>query len=341
MRIPRKILTILLATAVVAPLGACAKEERHSVELQAALARTRRLSGQFVYEEVTNEGQRTTVRGVVEDDFRYSARLEVDGTPVLDEVVADDALADRFNVPDEIPKFLRKEAPDGAAESVGALTSRKWVVDTKGAPSLFARGTERKLIGDDPIYDARTIFTYVENLSRRMPVGKFNEDALDYKPKEDPFPKPKKGSDVIRYDFYRWPVPRPSTLENGGNQIVPGAEHFRKMAVYVRDGIVFRILEDIDVASRLDTIERNYEVTLEGSTRERVAAAVKAINTVRQGQGNLEPVRARRLSFELRQQGEPQQVSLPSEYVEADLSVLVNRGSQRTAAQSLQPGSQP
>ncbi len=106
---------------------------------------------------------------------------------------------------------------------------------------------------------------------------------------------------------------------------MPSEQSFRKMAVYVRGGVIFQILEDIDITSRLDDIERNYDIKLPGSTTEQIATAVKAINVVRAGQGQ-DPVRIRKMSMRFSHQGDHLEVRTPPTSVSGDLSVLVNRG---------------
>lgn len=322
--------TVGLVVAILVSLtAACGSPERDAIkELQAAIAKTSSMSGQFTYVDETYDGIETTVRGVIEDDFRYQAQVLREGKPVMDEVVSDDLLANRFRDPSYIENFLRSGGarprdPEAAQTALTALQEGKWVIDTAGAPPIFNVGTERRKVGEDPIFDARTVLQYVETVSRNQPVIKFNPDALDYKPKEDPFPKPAKGSDVTRYDFIRFPVPRPS--EGDGNQAVPGEPSFRKMGVYVRDGVIFQILEDLDIEDRLDDIERNYEIDLPGTTIEQITTAVKAINVVRAGQGQ-DPIRIRKMSMRFEKQGDQLSVTVPDGAVAGDLSVLVNRG---------------
>jgi hypothetical protein len=336
----------LLLLALVAMLGtslaACGNPDKEALDqLRAAMARTKRQPQRFEYRELNVlTDQETVVKGVVADDFRYKARLEVNGQPVMDEVVSDDAVADRFFVPEGIALLARKE-PVAAAEPTTpqassmdvfrALQAKRWVLDPAGAPSKYASTEERRHLGDDPIYDAQTVFDYVDAVSRKMPVRKFNEDALDYKPKEDPFPKPTKASKVVRYDFLRSPVPRPAdAASGGGNQAVPDSPNFRKMSVYVKDGIVIRVLEQMDVASRLKDIERNYDIKLQGDTKARIKTAIEAIDAVRKAQGQNEPIRVRTMELRLADVGAKQDVTLPKEPVVGSLIGLINRGKPAT-----------
>ncbi|HEX2850335.1 MAG TPA: hypothetical protein VHN98_07270 [Acidimicrobiales bacterium] len=341
-RARRLIATVTVGLAVAAGATACGHPEQQDVKaLRDALARTAEMPRAFAYEETTNDGTKTDVKGVVEDDFRYEAAYAKDGAPVLDEVVYDDELADRFLAPGEIASFLRKKAapatgarPDGEVtgpDLAAAMRSGKWVVDAAGAPTPLSASAERHPLGEDPVYDARHVFDYVDGVVREMRVHKFNPDSLDYRPNEDPFPKPGRGSKVVRYDVEREPVPRPSDTSTG-NQAIPTERSFRKMAIYVKDGVVLQVLEDMDVASRLDDIQRNYDIKLEGSVVQEVDQAVAAINVVRKGQGRLDPIRVRRMSYRLSDVGMTQRVRPPDDGVKANLAVLINRGRVPAAA---------
>lgn len=338
-----------IAVAVSVPLiglglVACGSPETNAFnELRAAMARTDRLPRRFEYRELDLlENRETVVKGIVEDDFRYRARYEVNGKPVVDEVVRDDAVANRFASPGGITLLLRKTPATPADPIEGdatpaavrdALKAGQWVLDVAGAPSKFAATAERRRVGDDPIYDAQTVFDYVESVGRTMPVRKFNADALDYKPKEDPFPRPARNSGIDRYDFVRLPVPRPAdAASSGGNQPVPGPANFRKMAVYVQGGRVIRVLEQMDVASRLGDIERNYDIDLKGDTIARIRTAINAIDSVRKAQGQNEPVRVRTMELKLAGVGQKQTVELPEPALRGSLILLVNRGKVGTRA---------
>jgi hypothetical protein len=332
---------------VAAGLGACGEPDDDAAdELRRAMNRTALLARQFNYQEETATAK-VEVRGIVEDDFRYKARLLVRGSPALDEVVSDDAIVDRFIDPNVVdlfiePKDLADASPElkkSSVEALDHLRSSRWVLDPAGAPGLLSSTTERRDVGTDPIYDALTVFRYVEQVMINQAVRRYNKNDLEYRPKEDPFPRPPEGSDVTRYDFVRIKVPRP-TDGGGANQTVPGAGSFRKMAVYVKDGLVYEVREDVDVASRLADLQRNYDIDLEKpglTTNEAIATAIEAINAVIEGQGG-NPIRVRKMTLQLRELGKVQNVKLPEvEYVEADLTILRNRG-RATARPDRKPG---
>jgi hypothetical protein len=173
-----------------------------------------------------------------------------------------------------------------------------------------------------------TVFRYIEQVLRQQRVVEFDENSLEYRPQEDPFPKPKENSDVVRFDFFPPKLPKASDTAGSANQAVPGPQHFRKMVVYVRGGKIIRVLEQFDVIGKLDELRRNYDLELDGSgDRQRQAAiAIEAINAVRRGQGE-QPIRPRQMSLSLDKVGTDVKVALPeSGTVAGDVSFLRNRG---------------
>jgi hypothetical protein len=326
----RRITIVLVSLVLVAAGTACGKPDQTAArELRAAMNRTARLSREFVYTEGTS-GESVDVRGVVDDDFRYKARVDINGAPSIEEVISDDAIASRFLAPDAVDRFL-EPSPKVAAgvdpsKVLQNLRTGQWVLDDAGAPPLVRASSDRRNLGADPVTDALTVFSYVEDAMQQMRVRKFSEFDLDYRPKEDPFPKPTKASGIIRYDFVRRPVPRPTGA--AGNQVVPGIASFRKMSVYVKDGVVLEVREDVDVASRLNDLSKNYNIDLSRpglTTDEAVNIAVDAINAVLRGQGT-EPIRVRKMKLLIKPTASRSSVKLPTTTVEGDLSVLKGRG---------------
>jgi hypothetical protein len=329
-------------------LGACGKAKTPADELRDALHRTQATSHVFVYADKT-PGESTLVRGAVQDDFRYKAQLLVNDTPILDEVADDDTLADRFVDLSGVPRLLATNAGESGVNSPGlghasaalsALEAHRWVFDPTGAPSLVAAPSSRRRLGDDAILDSLTVWRYVENaILESLPVERFNKEALDYKAKEDPFPQPAKGSGVIRYDLRQVRLPRPQQA-SGANQAVPGVGNFRKLSVYVRNGMVVQILENVDVVSRLHDLAQIYGVKFpSGKTPiEQAQFAVDVINTIRVGQGN-QPIRLRTMSLTLSQIGRHEDITVPTDAVQGSLDVLIDRGkSARLGAAASGPG---
>jgi len=323
---------VTVAMLVASGLSACGERDRGIVaDVEAAIAKTERQSRRFLYTE--DLGQRNVaVRGAIEDDFRFEAAVQENNLFLLEQVIRDDAIATRLQEPDALGSFASSLAA-APPETVEALKSKKWVVDSIAAPSLLLAGNVQVVTGDDPVYDALTVFNYVRQVLRQQDVRKFDENSLDYRPKEDPFPKPKESSDVDRYDFVPGRLPRSTDLAGGGvNQAVPAMQHFRKMAIYVRNGSVIRVLEDIDVVGRLDDLRRNYDLNIDGTDTDRaVEVAILGINEVRQGQG-LDLIRVRKMSFGLKDIGGDVKVDLPEDDVVAgDLSFLKSTTKRRGA----------
>ena len=349
----------LSALLVAAALGlaGCKGAADAEKRLREALRNTEKLSNTFLYRETVHDERRlheTDVRGLVEDDFRYKARVALDGRPVLDEVVSDDAIAVRFLEPGAMPRFLRKPstarrsgsgvggsapvpepavdagwgAPAGEPSAAEVLATRRWLLDPGGAPAAFASaGTDQKL-GDDPIADARAVFAYVERaIDEALRIVEFNPESLEYRRDEDPFETPKDGSGVVRYDFERPNLPKASETGGGANQVTPDTRHFRKMSVYVKDERIIRVVEKIDVESRLDDLAEIYDTKFPTDRpRSEVAAiAAEALNVIRTGQGQ-DPIRLRDMEFSLKDLGADVKVDMPADTIRGNLALLRNRG---------------
>lgn len=366
----KKLSLALLGLVLAATTAGCGKQTDTKAEiLRDALRRTEQLSHKFLYEETftdnDNVKHETTVRGLIEDDFRYKVRLSVDKKATIDEVAADDALAVRMLDPARLVDFLRRPetkatreddkattttttAPSAAApvgaipagvDPIAALQSRRWVLDDAGAPASFGESDEDRAIGEDPILDSLDIFAYVEQaIGAATRIAEYDSQSLDpvYKKDEDPFPPPAKGSGIIRYDFGQPKLPRASDT-SGGNQATPEPRHFRKMAVYMKDDRVVQIREVIDVESRLDDLQDIYDVKVpKGIKKAQFAAiAVGALNKLRQAQGD-PPIRLRTMSYKLDEVAKKVTVEMPTDTVEANLAVLAHRGAASEATTGAQ-----
>jgi hypothetical protein len=311
--IGRRLAAVVAISAAASSLGACGDRKTADRDVLAAIHRTELESREFTYAEVlpgTPTRQSVSIR--IDDDFRYKARLSLAGKPALDEIAYDDALAVRIVDPGALALFLRKDAvPKAPAEGdptisvVEALNTRRWVVDEVGAPPAIRSTKAKVVLGNDPVRDALTVLTYVQRQVEeggRGVVVRFNPDSLEpaYKAKEDPFPRPAKGSGIVRYDLKLSKLPKKADAE-GGNQVLPGLRSFRKMAIYVKDGRVVEVREDVDVQSRLDDLADIYDIDFDEtqSVDEQAKFAVDVINAVRDGQG-LEPIRFRRMTVKFR-----------------------------------------
>jgi hypothetical protein len=262
----RRLIALVAVVGVLAVGPACAQKDEAKKSLLAVLQESAHASGVFRYSDETPttpfaKGSLVQVRGLVEDDFRYKARLTVDGTDALDEVVNDDALAVRFLDPSFVTKFT---APGGDSGTRSLLAARYWVTDPEGAPSIGDAAVTDRVIGIDPIVDALSIVDYASDaISASLTVQKFNAERLDYRPAEDPFPRPAPGSNVTRWDLVPPPMPRADAVSTGqGNAGLARTPVFRKMAIYVRDGRVVQIREQLAAKFELLDRFRDYMIRL-------------------------------------------------------------------------------
>jgi hypothetical protein len=359
----RRMLMSGLLVVTAFGLSGCKSATDAEKRLREALRNTEKLSNTFLYTETVYDKagkHETDVRGLVEDDFRYKARVAIDGKPVVDEVVSDDALAVRFLDPASMDRFLRKptkakqsgsgvgggSAQEPSADGGGSsstpgepaaaevLATRRWVLDPAGAPSAFATANTDQTIGDDPIADSRAVFAYVDRaINEAVRVVEWNPESLEYRKDEDPFETPKARSGVTRYDFQRPNLPKASQTGSGVNQVTPDTRHFRKMSVYVKDKRIIRIVEKIDVESRLDDLEKIYDTKFpkDRSPAEVAAIAVEALNVIRTGQGQ-DPIRMRDMEFSLKDLGTDVKVDMPADTMKGSLALLQNRGRPADAA---------
>lgn len=337
----RRLIAIALALGSCAVgLSGCSKANQDREKVLAALRRTEQLSGRFVYDEKTSSAD-TTVKGVIADDYRYKSELDVNGTPTVEEAVVDDAVADHFIDPLSVPLLARRTAggallapPADDAQAgksgisvIDALQTQRWVIDATGAPAVIGASGSHPL-GQDPIYDARTAFLYTEAaVSQAEAVRKYDSESIDptYKSADDPFPKPKHGARLLRYDLAPRPIPRKDATSGGSNQRVPEVGTVRRMVVYVENGLVVRIMEVVNLDWKINEIRRNYSLSLTGSLQQQAQEALAGINAVRQGQGT-DLIRARQMDFQFVDPGKSFDVALPTQAVYGPLHLLVNRG---------------
>jgi hypothetical protein len=333
-----------LLTLFVASMSCGEAIDVREKEVRAAIARTKRLSRSFVYTERTLTDE-STVRGIVQDDYRYKAQLSVQGTAAIEEVAVDDALAVRFLDLERAGDLLAgptrspaSRAVDPAARAapggreVDALLARRWVVDPYGAPELVVtRAGVTRVIGADPVLDGLTVFAYVERaLAEAASVFRFNKESSAYNVDEDPFPVPDEDTGVTRYDTEAPPLPRPSRSGAAAAQGAPQTSHFRRMAVYVKDGRVLEVREAVAPTRRqLEHLEEFYEIDVQTEDVEQAGvAAIDALNRLRLGAGE-QQIRMRTMSLELHDLGRARAVALPGEAVTGNLSILSNRGRNR------------
>lgn len=364
----------MLAVALVAlGLGACGeKATGPRDDLLGFIAKTEKVPRRFVYTDEDVKARKVTVEGVVQDDFRHKERLSVAGAPAVDSIVSDDTLALLVRNPDELGRLVNPKPPTPdpedpltSVDTLALLRTGSWVVDPAGAPPLDAKpvtdelGREKESIGEDPLKDSLDVFIYVRKAIASSPgVVRFNEDSPDYKPSEDPFPKPNEKVKERRYDLLRPSLPLPQFEGAGaGRSNLPGAQHLRKLSVYVDErGYIVRVVEQIDPAERLnDLIDRSAGFLKQAGAGEATirqikslrklpgeqatAAVIEGINILRDRAGD-PPVRLRRMELRLSAFGSDKiAVELPTEFKEGRLDVLRNRG--RTAGKQDPAGDGP
>lgn len=352
-------LALVLATSFVA----CGDREEARDDLLQAIRRTEQLSYRFVYvderpDDVIPGGAPTVadteVQGLVEDDFRFKARVSLNGSTAFDEVVHDDLLAIRFLEPGRVGALVNKEKVAKAdtstelegVDAVTVLQSRRWVVDESAAPGVTVSRVQEATLGTDPVLDAITALTYVEAaVISAQDVEKYNPDDLTpvYSATEDQFPKPEDGSGVTRYDLRRPKLPPPGGEQGaGGDAGRPATRHFRRMAVYVKDGRVIQVREVIDLKGKfLDDVVKyaNTFARAAGAPPEQLEQFSAALDAVPEDErGNFvlealnralsatgdEPILRRTMSLDLTDLGADIEVDLPTtDVVRGKLGFLI------------------
>ena len=177
---------------------------------------------------------------------------------------------------DSIPAELRAEVLDG-----------KWLIDRHGANALFDAAGSTDRGSKAPRDQVLGILPYIRAaMGEAAAVQLFNPESQDYRPKFDAFPRPSDG--VIRYDLVP-PVltPRDPTTASGRAQQLPGTRYFRRLSVYVEDGVVREIRERIsiedmlnDPRSRLAARIGDYGITLDenAAARDQATQILETLN---------------------------------------------------------------
>lgn len=349
----RRIAFVPIVALLATSLSACGNREEVRDEVLSALRATEKLSYNFVYtddraENVIPEGPAPPpdmeVQGLVEDDFRFKARVSLNKATAFDEVVRDDLLAMRFLDPGRLGALVNKEKLPKAdtktelegLDSLAVLQSRRWVVDESAAPSVTVGRVQEANLGEDPVLDAITVLTYVEEAIRQaVEVQEYSPDSVTpaYSATEDVFPKPEDGSGVTRYDLRRPKLPPPGGNQATGEAGRPATRHFRRMAIYVKAGRVIQVREVIDVKGKFLKDVVNYAKTFAkaaGAPPEALEQFADALNSVPDEQrGSLvleglsaallasgeEPILRRTMTLELRDLGSKVAVDLPTQDV--------------------------
>ena len=368
----KRLLMVVVSLTVAASLGACGERDEARDEVLRALRRTERLSYRYAYEEKRPAVQfpspapasAVTVQGLVEDDFRFKAQVGFNGAGAWEQVVHDDALAIRFLEPARLSNLVNKEkvaTADSKTELQGAsslqvLQSRRWVLDETAAPTITIGRSRETELGKDPVLDSITALAYVEEAIRQAGnVVEFNPDSVSptYSSSEDDFPKPEDGSGVTRYDLARPKLPPP------GQQAVPGVtggspqtRHFRRMAIYVKDGLIVQVREAINARGKFASDLAKYVKTFAkegGAGAEELSAIDELVRetppdqlgdtlvqilNVGLGQVGEEPILRRTMRLQFNDMGADLKVEMPSgEVVKGGLGFLIVSEAGKEAAE--------
>lgn len=318
----RRPLGVRLATgaALLALLGSACGDGGPGEELRmvrSALDRTDLQSREFTYAEVTDE-QRVVVRGREEDDLRYQATVSIDGTDVFEGIISEDALALRLVDPQAAPQVV--ETAMGTDEELGeALAEGRWVLDFTAAPPVVPeRGSEGELgLGRNAFLDAFYLPKYLDDaVLEGAGMTRFNPEGLDYNPRDDPWAEDAdrnlQDRGLQRFDLLLPPLPRRS--ERGTQQALPSVEHFRKMAFYLKGRSLVEVREQIDIDDR-----QEFRRAAQGRAAEYYLELLDAAR----GGYTQEPVRERRMRYEVRSLGSADPVRLPDEAVTGTMGPIV------------------
>jgi len=354
-------LVALLAAVLATSLTACAKERTGEKDVSAALEATHTQPNRFLY-TVSGPDASYQVQGLVEDDFRYKARLLEGSQPVFDEVVNDDAIAVRFAQPSQLGSFIddtQRRSADLHTDLAGinvvdVLEAKRWVLDPEGAPSVTDAARSTVNVDKDPVFDALGAFSYVERaMAEAQEVHRWDPDDLNpaYRASEDVFPRPSKSSGVVRYDLRRPSLPAAGNVSGSAADSTPQTKHFRKMAIYVKDGRILRVMERVEVTGKAaddfvgylkrylkaagasKEIEAAFDRQLRGlNDRERSDFLLTSLNLGLKAAGQA-PIAIRTMTLDISDVGSPViKASLPTDTIEGSLAILLNRGRKVEAA---------
>ncbi|MHB1923355.1 MAG: hypothetical protein ACYCSJ_01540 [Acidimicrobiales bacterium] len=251
-------------------ISSCQSPDTLATELHADITRTMATSMQFVWTD-QELSLTQTVSGQYADAYRYHLLYVANGVPAWEEVVKDDAVADRILDPAAVARYWstqRANVTIPSAQLAGAaLLAHHWVVDTTGAPSVPTVGQEVQEYKDDPFDQALLFLSDVNNLISLAPPPEVRQYRADdvtpvYKPTDDPFPAPLKGSGITRYDVYEQPLPVVQTASPGAVPAPPTISNFTKIAIYVKNGMVVEIRLTTDPIDQLQQLVNNYHLSL-------------------------------------------------------------------------------
>jgi hypothetical protein len=352
--------------AALAALPGCGHRFTEAELVKAAIHRTHKVINSIDYTDARGDGE-TSVRIAQADDFRIKARVSYDGQPGFDEVAFDDALAVRFVQPERVGKILTANGGQETTEISGipvidALRSRRWVLDATQAPFIATGSGRTAQIGKDPVADALQALDYVEAaVGEAEGLQRYSPDSISpaYPKSEDDLPKPAAGE--TRYDLRRPKLPTAAAATSGaqGELSFPTTKHFRKMAVYLKDGLVTHVVEHVDLGGKYltDTIryERNllrdtkaprevrqqFEQVLTEGDASRVGPRVLEFVNIGLRTVGQDPILVRNMSLDVGKSATAPTVALPTlDTVKADLSGLIISKAAKAAELAAQQSNQ-
>lgn len=363
-RTVRRTAIVVCTAAVASGLSGCGEEnDRIQRLVLAALSDAMASPRTFVH---VDQGltRKTVVSGEVADSLRYRVLLNVDGQPIWQKVVKDDAVADLFLDPTAVstyagagsspavdvvsdyqmlasvlppgvpvPAFnlLPKTTPVKPSLAAAALQKGKWVVDSDGAPVLPNVGSSAELLATTPFLRPLLMLAAVREEVDAVDAGavkKYDVDDLDptFKPKDDPFPKP--GDGETRYDVAQSDLPQITATSQDSRPDPPDDSSLRKLAIYLKDGKVVAIRENYDILDRLEDIARLYQIPLvldkSAGTVTQQRIGQLLINLVQPEKPV--PYRVHEEQLLISYPAAAPKIELPKPAIEADLSLLPGQG---------------
>lgn len=311
-------MTLLLLPVALSTV-ACSQNVKPRELLLSEIEATAFVSRHFDYSEQIHK-TRARVDGDVQDGLKYQETLSVGGNDALQVVVDDDALGVRVIDPSALPA-LDSSAIDPTLAST--LKSGQWVVDPSGAPPLAQAIRDSKSAGfsSDPVKNAIDVLVYVSiAVSTAADIHPYRPDDISpaYRAKEDHFPQPQGKIGEKRFDLVRTPLPSFFGAAAGGIAAQPRISNFRKMAIYVRDNKVTKVIEDIDIDGHPDVIEARKK------HKKRLLDLIKQIKAG----ATQEKIIPRKMAVTFTQLGKEPKIEKPANALIASLKGVLEAGAQ-------------
>jgi hypothetical protein len=353
----RMLRTFAVAALLAGVLTGCTKQSERRDDVLAAVDRTAAVARSFDY-AMSDGRQRIDVKGSIADDVTYRLDATTAGRPLASVVVVDDAEALRVGDPALVA--MLKAAGPGPAPAAGAATPSAgratpapaspasaataldqagteaalraggWVIDRSGARAVTAVPAAEAARAD-PLYDALDVLAYTRRaVSEASLVVDFNPESPYYQPRLDTFPRPAPGEH--RYDVLGPGLPPKAAdtiagVVNASN--APHTPYFRRMSVYVHNGMVSRVEEAISITSRLLDPSSQLQDRLQDygvSTAAGVSPAVQAAALKRTLAGAGVAIAEGTTSVRFTALGTASPVSLPADATAGTLQHIGNHG---------------